>query len=419
MPEGRFPMTQAALYLATCPKSNSSLAFFDALTAVEREQESEVPNHLRDANRDKEGFGHGQGYLYPHAYRDHWVAQQYLPEGLQGKVFYEPGDQGYERQIGQQVARRREAQLAAMVEGEEALPEVLTTSPNDRARDAWLQRAIASSGRSLGRQRERLFEMAAIGRHHLVLDLNAGSGLLTWEAVRQAPEGGVWALTPEAGNGEALRQQAQRLPDVERPVILIGQVAELGHLLALRGEEDVAFDNILGRNAFTRSEGRVEALTVVAAAQRPGGRLCLAQVMPKDGQRLYQLLDWSAQPEELAEAVRQAEESIYADAADPLVNWDAGDLLADLQSAGWLDADIQVEYQTSRRRISAADLARWFPERGTYVAGDDRSSYAQRLAAAGLSPAEVDRVRDLFRRRLRGQVVDWRRTLLYVQARGR
>ncbi len=208
MPEGRFPMAQAALYLATCPKSNSSLAFFDALTAVEREQESEVPNHLRDASRDKEGFGHGQGYLYPHAYRDHWVAQQYLPEGLQGKVFYEPGDQGYERQIGQQVARRREAQLAAMVEGEETLPEVLTTSPNDRARDAWLQRAIANSGRSLGRQRERLFEMAAVGRHHLLLYLNAGSGLLTWEALRQAPEGGVWALTPEAGSGEALRQMS-------------------------------------------------------------------------------------------------------------------------------------------------------------------------------------------------------------------
>jgi putative ATPase len=78
MPEGRFPLAQAALYLATCPKSNSSLAFFDALTAVEQEREPEVPTHLRDANRDSEGFGHGQGYLYPHAYREHWVAQQYL-----------------------------------------------------------------------------------------------------------------------------------------------------------------------------------------------------------------------------------------------------------------------------------------------------------------------------------------------------
>ena len=66
-----------------------------------------MPNHLKDGNRDKEGFGHGEGYLYPHAYQDHWVAQQYLPTSLQGKVFYQPSDQGYEAQIRVDVSRRR------------------------------------------------------------------------------------------------------------------------------------------------------------------------------------------------------------------------------------------------------------------------------------------------------------------------
>ncbi|MGD2077923.1 MAG: AAA family ATPase [Chloroflexota bacterium] len=413
MPEGRFPLAQAALYLATCPKSNSALAFFDALTTVESEQESEVPNHLRDANRDSEGFGHGQGYLYPHAYRDHWVAQQYLPDGLQGKLFYEPSDQGYERQIREQVARRREAQLAAMVEDEGALPEVLTTSPNDRARDAWLQRAIASSGRALDQHRQRIFEKAAVRRHHLVLDLNAGSGLLTWEALRQAPEGGVWALTADTNTGQALRQQAQRLPEVERPVILIGQVGELAQLLALRGEEDVLFDRILGRNAFTLSEDRVEALQATLAVLRPGGRLGLAQVVPKEGQRLYELLDWGKQSDGLAETVRQAEETIYSDANDPLVNWDAAGLLADLEAAGFQEVEIQADRQTGRRRISGADLARWFPEDGAYQ-DDERPSYAQRLAEAGLETDEIMRVRDLYERQLRGQVVTWRRTFLYL-----
>ncbi len=117
LPEGRFHLAQACLYLATAPKSNSSLAFFDALRTVEEEPEGDVPTHLRDGNRDKEGFGHGEGYLYPHAFRDHWVAQQYLPDILQGKTFYNPSDQGYEAGIAEQVARRREAQLAAMVEG--------------------------------------------------------------------------------------------------------------------------------------------------------------------------------------------------------------------------------------------------------------------------------------------------------------
>ena len=91
MPEGRFHLAQAAIYLATAPKSNSALAFFDALAAVEKEQEADVPNHLRDANRDTEGFGHGQGYLYPHAYRDHWVAQQYLPDVPAGQGFLPAG----------------------------------------------------------------------------------------------------------------------------------------------------------------------------------------------------------------------------------------------------------------------------------------------------------------------------------------
>ncbi|MGD9405841.1 MAG: AAA family ATPase, partial [Anaerolineae bacterium] len=108
LPEGRFHLAEAALYLATAPKSNTTLAFFDALSFVEQEQEGDVPRHLKDGSRDKEGFGHGQGYLYPHAYRDHWVAQQYLPDNLQGRVFYEPSDQGYERGIRDQVSRRRE-----------------------------------------------------------------------------------------------------------------------------------------------------------------------------------------------------------------------------------------------------------------------------------------------------------------------
>ncbi len=260
MPEGRFHLAQAALYLATCPKSNSALGFFDALAAVEKEQESDVPNHLKDGNRDSEGFGHGKGYLYPHAYQDHWVAQQYLPDALQGKLFYEPSDQGYEHAIGEDVARRREAQLAAMVETGDwrlEIGEVYTTSPDNKNKDAWLQRTISQSGANLGAQRDRLFELAQVQRHHLVLDVNAGSGLLTWEAVRQAPEGGVWALTSDAQAGEALRQMATKLPDMERPFILIGSLSELDYLLELRGEPDLRFDRIIGRNLFTQYAGEL------------------------------------------------------------------------------------------------------------------------------------------------------------------
>ena len=290
MPEGRFHLAEAALYLATAPKSNSAFAFFDALATVEKEREAEVPAHLRDANRDKEGFGHGEGYLYPHAYRDHWVAQQYLPDALQGRVFYQPGDLGYEHAIREQVSRRREAQLAAMLEGDSegfGIAEVLTfTGPQVSGdRDRWLQRTISGTSERLAALRDRVLSAAGIQRHSLVLDLNAGTGLLTWEALRRAPEGGVWALAATRAEAEALREIAARLPEMERPVVLQGAPAELGELLSIRGEGDVRFDAIVGRSVLAgqRSSGadrlalaRALAGLLAAGGQHQPGRACPA-----------------------------------------------------------------------------------------------------------------------------------------------
>jgi putative ATPase len=415
LPEGRYPLALAAIYLSTAPKSNSAFAFFDALGAVEKEQETAVPKHLKDGSRDKEGFGHGQGYLYPHAYRDHWVAQQYLPDALQGKVFYQPGDLGYERQIRDEVTRRREAQLAAMVERDTAAFEDLwTTGPANRGRDAWLQRAIAGNSKQLSRLRERIFELAAVQRHHLVLDVNAGSGLLAWEAVRHAPEGGVWALTAEANAGEALRQQAERLPEIERPSVLIGEVSELDYLLALRDEEDVRFDRILGRNPLSTagSATRQAIWQVLATRLLPGGRLCFSQTIPRRGQRLYQLVDWTGN-EELRAKVEAAEEAIYADPDDPLVNWDATDLEADLRAVGeWQSVQVSVETQTEQRRITVAHLSRWFGE----SEGDGRRSYGQRLLDSGLTAEECKAVETRYRRQLLEQTVDWGTAVAYLLA---
>ncbi len=288
MPEGRFHLANAALYLATAPKSNSAFAFFDALAAVEKEQEAEVPTQLRDASRDKEGFGHGEGYLYPHAYRDHWVAQQYLPDALQGRVFYQPGGLGHEAKVKAEVERRREAQLAAMLdtnfvgEGFGAV-ETLTFTGAAAAgdRDRWLQRAIGGAGERLVVLRDRVLDAGRLQRHYLVLDINAGSGLLTWEALRRVPEGGVWALAATAAEAEALREIAARLPQVERPVVLQGDLAELPDLLALRGESDVRFDAIVGRSALSRpGQSLISNPQSLAPLLRPTGIISLAEPVP-------------------------------------------------------------------------------------------------------------------------------------------
>ena len=109
MPEGQFLLAECCLYLATAPKSNSLFAYFTALDYVRNEQTGDVPNHLKDASRDKHGLGHGKDYKYPHAF-EHYVPQQYLPGEMQGTYFYEPGEIGYERQIRERLDfwRRRD-----------------------------------------------------------------------------------------------------------------------------------------------------------------------------------------------------------------------------------------------------------------------------------------------------------------------
>ena len=302
LPEGRFHLATAALYLATAKKSNSAFAFFDAIDQVEKEADSGVPKHLKDANRDSEGFGHGEGYLYPHAYRDHWVAQQYLPSSLQGKIFYQPSDQGYEAQIRLAVARHREAQLAAMLAVEE--PEsgdVLTFSPDDPVRDRWLQRTISNAGERLGQVRDRVLDAARLQRHSLVLDLRAGTGLLTWEALRRAPEGGVYALARTRRDADALRQLAERLPQIERPLVMEGSLTELPAFLALQlasGQLGAAqpspaahswFDAIVGYNALFDEADKGAALRLLLPLLKPGGIASLAERVPRHTQRIYDL----------------------------------------------------------------------------------------------------------------------------------
>jgi putative ATPase len=99
LPEAQYSLSQAAIYLATAPKSNSAGGYFKALADVEEQVAGEVPDHLKDATRDGEALGHGRDYKYPHEYPGHFVGQQYLPDRLQGKKYYEPSEEGYEREI--------------------------------------------------------------------------------------------------------------------------------------------------------------------------------------------------------------------------------------------------------------------------------------------------------------------------------
>lgn len=101
MPEAQIILSQAVTYMASAPKSNAACnAIFSAMEVVKSTKTPPVPVHLQDAHYKSSGkLGHGVGYVYPHDYPNHYVKQQYLPDGLTDQVFYEPSDNGYEQTI--------------------------------------------------------------------------------------------------------------------------------------------------------------------------------------------------------------------------------------------------------------------------------------------------------------------------------
>lgn len=92
MPEARLPLADAAVLMATSPKSNSAyLAIDAALDDVHKGKSGDFPRHLQNVHADTYTMEREQGYLYPHNYPNHWVKQQYLPDELVGAHYYEYG----------------------------------------------------------------------------------------------------------------------------------------------------------------------------------------------------------------------------------------------------------------------------------------------------------------------------------------
>ncbi|WOO38439.1 replication-associated recombination protein A [Anaerocolumna sp. AGMB13020] len=113
MPEGRIILAQAAAYVACAPKSNSAIMAIDAaMEAVRNESTPPIPPHLMDAHyKGAHKLGHGLNYQYAHAFKNHYVKQQYLPDALKDRTFYELSDEGYEKDLKEHLNRiKREAE---------------------------------------------------------------------------------------------------------------------------------------------------------------------------------------------------------------------------------------------------------------------------------------------------------------------
>jgi putative ATPase len=114
LPEAQLNLAQAAIYLATAPKSNSVIsALSRARRDVTERGGGEVPGHLRDASyRAAATLGHGEGYVYPHDDPRGWVDQQYRPDAVAGRVYYEPSGHGFEAKVADDMHERQTNQKA-------------------------------------------------------------------------------------------------------------------------------------------------------------------------------------------------------------------------------------------------------------------------------------------------------------------
>jgi putative ATPase len=391
-PEGNFPLAHACIYLATAPKSNSAMGYFDAATQVAKE-DAEVPNHLRDPSRDKESFGHGEGYVYPHAYREHWTAQQYLPSVLQGKLFYTPSAVGYEGTIRDEVLRKREVQAAVLMEEaaarERGLPgdgEVLTWQMEKRGAEGWYRRLQSGRSAVLLQDRDALLEAAGLKRHDRVLIARAEDGLLVWESFRRTPEGLTCGLVGNAAAQETLLRYAASLEGEEKPVIGV-----LGGLpsIALPTKEEAktlfdtgVFDHIIAREPWRGEKDPYAAFTRFAQAARElladGGSVVTLQSPPYMGQRLSAFVG----DEALAARLAAAEDTFFGPvslraateerASGTRWSWTAEDVAAAFAAAGFsAEATVTIIDHREERIIGENDLAHWFdPEKspwGTFI----------------------------------------------------
>ena len=439
LPEGQFFLSQAALYLCNAPKSNSTLGYFDALKAVEGEKNQEPPVALRDSSRDARGFGHGKGYLYPHAYTDHWVAQRYLPAGLRGRIFYQPGEQGYEGHRIAEITRRREIQLAAAELGEHE--EQQSWSPPNRAREHWLRRASAHYGAMLTDIRSRLYtpQRGEIARSSRLLLCGAGLSFLVWEALRRAPEGQVTVLFWQHREYQSMAPQVEQLPPLERPVVGYSeQYADTNAAIAGVGVESAPeYDLIVLHNALTRAtsgahlkdnattahQERTHAartadaelemcgalLSATSRRAHPRGTLLMAEQLPRYRAPLSEVAAEHGVAPALVATLRAAEAHMSKTVPWLQVSKERVEEL--VRAAGVRVATSEIHNYHVQRTIAERRVAHWVG----LDSSSPQSAYAEALRQH-CSASELKELMAALQKALVGKEVTWKVGVLFIEA---
>ena len=368
LPEGLYPLAQAALYLACTDKSNSTSGMFEALRHVRETQRQDVPPHLRDANRDGDAFGDGKGYRYPHAFREHWVAQQYLPTALQGEAFWSPSRQGWEGERRERMLERRAAQLAASAEAVDEHPLLVSSGPEQPELERWLQRQLSMDGERLQELREKLWSDMSWQRTDRVLVLGGRSLLWSLDPLGAVAEGGLTILCSSSKEQMRLEAQLQLLDPIHQPTV-ITDVDELERLNPNQG-----FEVVGGRlNQEDLNNSDLERFWSSVSSRSSGGtqlRLLLSEPQLGPAGGLLELMMSDGQKRRASASLQQL--------ADQESTWlsqkeQRRKLLDHLDRCGWVTR--QSSWQESLKlAVEPALIERWL--------GDDRP-YRKALEATG------------------------------------
>jgi putative ATPase len=318
--------------------------------------------------------------VYPHAYRDHWAAQQYLPKALRGKTFYNPSPIGYEGGIRGDILQKRELQ-AALIMGDAPAQgdgEFLSWSASSKGREGWFKRLESGRSALLLSDRNRILGQCSLERHHRILVAADNDGLLLWEALRRVPEGLAAALVDSETARETLLRYAAMMDEAEGPLIAL---QEGGRPLPSPEEADTwfachSFDHILAREPWRRGFGGANPETAFSAFAGAAlallardADLVLLLSPPKLGERISRILGAEHKAATCVAALAEAEEAFFRDAetaGSGRWTWDAETLERGFAAAGFKVA-LTVLEQSEERLLTERDMALWFdPGRSTW-----------------------------------------------------
>ncbi len=274
-----------------------------------------------------------------------------------------------------------------------------------KTQNQWLKRTLENSGKKLGQIRNTLYQLAKCRPDSLLLIINDHSGLLLWEGLRQAHQGGVYTLIEDGKAEKIIAAQANNLPVMERPLIIKGNLEMLKK--QLQKEPGLKFDCIISRGLREKIVNDHNYLQRLAPCLSPTGKIIAAETLPRFNQRLYRFLTQNSLEERLFKTLKEAEENLYNDSS---IDWCEDNELIKIFHHRLFAPVKHIRQKTqSEILISRKDIEHWFTPRDS----TRKMSYYSQLEKK-LTQEEIKEIKQCFLKQLADKIFSWHTETAYL-----